>query len=231
MIDATGQVVAPGFVDPHGHSDGSVLLDGALVSHLRQGFTTQLPGNCGYTLAPVRRHDQDYLMGLFAAAEEIPKKALQLFAPFPWETFPEFLDSMEGRVGVNVVAQIGQSAVRRFVMGEAALERAATPDEVAEMVALVEAAIDCGAIDRIHLHKAAALMALGRTEKAVQEWSLALRRDPELPEAYLGRARAHLSLSRWDLALADLEQQSLDSQRSLSEREHVCAGGDCNKTQ
>jgi hypothetical protein len=53
VVDATGHVVSPGFVDPHGHSDGSVLLDGALVSHLRQGFTTQLSGNCGYTFAPM----------------------------------------------------------------------------------------------------------------------------------------------------------------------------------
>jgi eukaryotic-like serine/threonine-protein kinase len=73
-------------------------------------------------------------------------------------------------------------------------------------VDLFDMAIACGAIDRIRLHKAAAMVALGQTEKAVQEWSLALRRDPELSEAYLGRARAHLSLSRWDLALADLEQ-------------------------
>jgi eukaryotic-like serine/threonine-protein kinase len=63
-----------------------------------------------------------------------------------------------------------------------------------------------GAQDRIHLHKASALVALGRVEAAVQEWSLALRRDPELPEAYLGRARAHMTLLRWDMALADLEQ-------------------------
>ncbi len=63
-----------------------------------------------------------------------------------------------------------------------------------------------GAQDRIHLHKAAALDALGRPEASIQEWSLALRRDPELPEAYLGRARAHVKLRQWELALADLEQ-------------------------
>ena len=57
-----------------------------------------------------------------------------------------------------------------------------------------------------HLHKALALAALGQAEAAVQEWSLALRRDPELPEAYLGRARVQLGMRRWDLALADLEQ-------------------------
>ena len=93
------------------------------------GITTVLTGNCGYTLAPVRSDDQDYLMGLFAAAEEIPKQALARFAPFGWETFPEYLGWMPGRLGVNVLTQVGHSAVRRFVMGEAALERAATADE------------------------------------------------------------------------------------------------------
>src|SRR5262249_51361322 len=85
------------------------------------------------------------LMGLFSAAEEIPKQALQRFAPFGWETFPQYLDWMPGRIGVNVLSQVGHSAVRRFVMGEAALERSATDDEVAAMVQVVEAAMDAGA--------------------------------------------------------------------------------------
>ena len=145
-IDAASHVVAPGFIDAHTHYDAQLLWDPTANPSTAHGITTILTGNCGYTLAPVRRDDQDYLMGLFAAAEEIPKGALQLFAPFAWETFPDFLDSMEGHVGVNVVAQVGHSAVRRFVMGDAALERAATPGEVAEMVAIVEASIDAGAV-------------------------------------------------------------------------------------
>lgn len=146
IIDASGHVVAPGFIDAHTHYDAQLLWDPTANPSTAHGITTLLTGNCGYTLAPVRRDDQDYLMALFAAAEEIPKKALQLFAPFPWETFADFLDSMEGRVGVNVVCQVGHSAVRRYVMGETALERAATPEEVADMVAIVEAAIDAGAV-------------------------------------------------------------------------------------
>jgi tetratricopeptide (TPR) repeat protein len=70
-------------------------------------------------------------------------------------------------------------------------------------------ALAWGAVDRIHLRRASALVALGRIEASVPEWSLALRRDPELPEAYLGRARAHLALRQWDMALADLEQTAL----------------------
>ena len=144
-IDASGHVVAPGFIDAHTHYDAQLMWDPTANPSTTHGITTVLTGNCGYSLAPVRKDDQDYLIGLFAAAEEIPKGALQLFAPFPWETFPDFLDSMQGRIGVNVVAQVGHSAVRRFVMGQAALERAATPKEVSEMVALVEAAIAAGA--------------------------------------------------------------------------------------
>jgi N-acyl-D-aspartate/D-glutamate deacylase len=145
-IDADGQVVAPGFIDAHTHYDAQLLWDPSANPSTAHGITTILTGNCGYTLAPVHPDDQDYLMGLFAAAEEIPKKALQLFAPFGWQTFPEYLDAMQGRIGVNVLSQVGHSAVRRFVMGEAALERPATDDEIGSMVAIVEAAMDAGAV-------------------------------------------------------------------------------------
>ena len=144
-IDATGHVVSPGFIDAHTHYDAQLLWDATANPSTAHGITTILTGNCGYTLAPVRSDDQDYLMGLFAAAEEIPKAALQRFAPLGWETFSEYLDWLAGRIGVNVVSQVGHSAVRRFVMGDAAIERAATADEVAAMVAVVEAAMDAGA--------------------------------------------------------------------------------------
>jgi N-acyl-D-amino-acid deacylase len=144
-IDAEGRVVAPGFVDAHTHYDAQLLWDPTANPSTAHGITTILTGNCGYTLAPVQPDDQDYLMGLFAAAEEIPKQALQLFAPFGWQTFREYLDAMQGRIGVNMLSQVGHSAVRRFVMGEAALERKATEDEIGSMVAIVEAAMDAGA--------------------------------------------------------------------------------------
>ena len=145
VIDATGHVVAPGFIDAHTHYDAQLLWDPTANPSTAHGITTILTGNCGYTLAPVRRDDQDYLMGLFAAAEEIPKQALQRFAPLGWETFPEYLDSMGGRLGVNILTQVGHSAVRRFVMGDDSVERAATPDEIAAMVRVVEEALDAGA--------------------------------------------------------------------------------------
>ncbi len=69
-------------------------------------------------------------------------------------------------------------------------------------------AIQWGAVDRVHIHKALSLEALGQNLDASREWTLALRRDPELPQAYLGRARLAIRLKNWDLALADLEQAS-----------------------
>jgi N-acyl-D-aspartate/D-glutamate deacylase len=144
-IDAGGRVIAPGFIDAHTHYDAQLLWDPTANPSTAHGITTILTGNCGYTLAPVRRDDQDYLMGLFAAAEEIPKRALQRLAPLGWETFREYLDFTQGSIGVNVLSQVGHSAVRRFVMGEAALERPATADEVGAMVDIVEAAMDAGA--------------------------------------------------------------------------------------
>ena len=85
VVDATGHVVSPGFVDPHGHSDGSVLLDGALVSHLRQGFTTQLSGNCGYTFAP--------MAGAVRAMLDADLAHLGLDPA--WTTFGDYLDEVE----------------------------------------------------------------------------------------------------------------------------------------
>ncbi len=146
VIDAGGQVVAPGFIDAHTHYDAQLMWDPTANPSTCHGVTTVLTGNCGYTLAPVRGEDQDYLMGVFSAAEEVPKKALQLFAPFAWETYPDYLNALRNsRLGLNVVSQIGHSALRRYVMGEAALVRAATEEDIALMVKLVEEALDAGA--------------------------------------------------------------------------------------
>jgi N-acyl-D-amino-acid deacylase len=134
-IDATGLVVTPGFVDPHGHSDGSLFLDGALASHLRQGFTTQLSGNCGESLAPITDAGREVV--------ELALRPHELVAR--WRTFGEYLDAVEAEpLGPNVAFLVGHGTVRASVMG--AEGRVATDPERGAMVREVEAAMDAGAI-------------------------------------------------------------------------------------
>lgn len=130
VLDCAGRVVAPGFIDPHGHSDGSVLVDGALASHLHQGFTTQLSGNCGDSLAPVTEVGR--------ALVELSLRPDGLEAG--WATFGEYLDRVEEQaLGPNVAFLVGHGTVRGAVLGE--LSRAPRPGELAAMVAEVETAI------------------------------------------------------------------------------------------
>jgi N-acyl-D-aspartate/D-glutamate deacylase len=145
-IDAGGQVVAPGFIDAHTHYDAQLLWDPGVDPATSHGVTTILIGNCGFTLAPVRPQDQDYLLGVFSATEEVPKAALMRHAPLAWESFAQYMAYVEkSALGVNVITQVGHTALRAYVMGEGARTREATEDEIAEMVRLAEEAMDAGA--------------------------------------------------------------------------------------
>jgi N-acyl-D-aspartate/D-glutamate deacylase len=135
VIDAIRRVVTPGFIDPHGHSDGSLFLDGALTSHLRQGFTTQLSGNCGESLAPITDAGREVV--------ELALRPNELVAR--WRTFSEYLDVVgEERLGPNVAFLVGHGTVRAAVMG--AEGRQATDLERHAMVREVDAAMDSGAV-------------------------------------------------------------------------------------
>ena len=135
VIDATGHVVAPGFVDPHGHSDGFLLLDGALASHLRQGFTTQLSGNCGSTLAPLTPSSRGHLDAELRAMALDPA----------WTTFAGFLDTVEAQaLGINVAFLVGHGTVRSAVLGPD--DRPPDRAELAAMVAHAEEALEAGAL-------------------------------------------------------------------------------------
>ncbi len=134
VLDVGGRVVAPGFIDPHGHSDGSLFVDGALASHLHQGYTTQLSGNCGDTLAPITPRGREIV--------ELSLRPSQLVAR--WETFGEYLDAVaEQSLGPNVAFLVGHGTVRAAIVGTEA--RPPTPEEQVAMVAEVEAAIEAGA--------------------------------------------------------------------------------------
>jgi N-acyl-D-aspartate/D-glutamate deacylase len=144
-IDATGLVVAPGFIDIHTHFDAQILWDPELASATRHGVTSVVAGNCGFTVAPVRPGDDDYIIQMLARVEGMPADALREGLSWDWESYTQYLDRLKGRLALNYLAQVGHSTVRRYVMGDAAFERAATEAEVEAMAGLLRAAVDSGA--------------------------------------------------------------------------------------
>jgi N-acyl-D-aspartate/D-glutamate deacylase len=148
-IDATGCVVAPGFVDLHTHYDAQVLWDPLLTISPWHGVTTVVMGNCGFGVAPTRPAHRDLILRTLERVEGMSLACLQAGcgSDWPFETFPQYLDAIERRgFALNVAAFVGHTPVRLYVMGEDATERAATPDEVARMRAIVREAVEAGAI-------------------------------------------------------------------------------------
>ena len=144
-IDASGLIVAPGIVDAHTHYDPQITYDPYATMSCFHGVTTVLGGNCGFSAAPVRAQDRDFIKGVFARVEDMDPSALGAVRFDRFETFGEFMESLQGQLGVNFSCYVGHSNVRRWVMGQAASERAATPAELAEMCGIVAAAMAAGA--------------------------------------------------------------------------------------
>ncbi len=147
VIDADGLAVAPGFWDVHTHYDAQFLWDPIATSSSWHGVTTVVMGNCGFTVAPCRREDQDWLVKMLARVEGMDRNVLQHTLPWEWETFGQYLDALEKRgIGINTAVLAGHSAIRRYVMGVEASERAATEHEVARMKEVLKQCLEAGAI-------------------------------------------------------------------------------------
>ncbi|MGH9026959.1 MAG: N-acyl-D-amino-acid deacylase family protein [Acidimicrobiia bacterium] len=157
-IDADGLTVTPGFVDIHTHYDAQLHWDPTASPASWHGVTTLLTGNCGFTLAPSKPDDLEWLMLMLSRVEGMSADALAAGVTFEGGSFGAFLTGLEGRIGVNMGANVGHCAVRRYVMGDDASERAATEAEVAAMQDLVRAALADGAIgftsSQLELHVA-----------------------------------------------------------------------------
>ena len=146
-LDAEGQVVTPGFVDGHTHMDAQVFWDPIGASSCYHGITSVVMGNCGFTLAPCRQSEADFVFRNLERAEDISREAMLAGIDWRWESFPEFLDAVEALPkGINYAGYIGHSALRTYVMGERAFSEAATEDDQKVMERLVQEAVQAGAI-------------------------------------------------------------------------------------
>jgi N-acyl-D-amino-acid deacylase len=146
-IDARGQVLAPGFIDLHTHYDCQLFWDPNATPSPWHGVTTVVMGNCGFTMAPCHPEHRETVMRLMAYVEGIPLDTLRAALPWSWTDYPSYLDALEAQgTGVNVASFIGHSAMRLWVMGADAVERAATPSERAEMAGLVREGMRAGAL-------------------------------------------------------------------------------------
>jgi len=146
-IDARGLAVSPGFIDPHTHYDAQVCWDRALTPSCWNGVTSVVMGNCGFTIAPCAPSGRERIMRMLERVEGMSLAALEQGISWDWESFPEYLDALARmRPALNVGALIGHSALRYFVLDDAATERAATDDEIARMRTLVVEAMRAGAL-------------------------------------------------------------------------------------
>jgi len=157
-IDADGLLVTPGFVDIHTHYDAQLHWDPTASPASWHGVTTLLTGNCGFTIAPAKPDDLEWLLLMLSRVEGMSADALAAGVTFKGGSLGDFLSGLDGAIGVNVGANVGHCAVRRYVMGDDASERTATDDEVAAMQELVRAALRDGAIgftsSQLELHVA-----------------------------------------------------------------------------
>ena len=160
VVDADGLTVTPGVVDVHTHYDGQVTWDPLLTPSCWHGVTTVVMGNCGVGFAPVQPGAEDWLIQLMEGVEDIPGSALSEGISWGWETFPQYLDVLEGMPrSVDVATQVPHGAVRAYVMGErGARNEPASPEDIEAMAAIVKDGITAGALgfstSRTIMHRA-----------------------------------------------------------------------------
>ncbi len=146
-IDAEGHVVTPGFIDGHTHMDAQVLWDPLGTCSCYHGVTSVIMGNCGFTLAPARANARELVVRNLERAEDISADAMAAGITWTWETFPEYLDTLD-RIpkGINYAANIGHSALRTWAMGERAFEEEANAEDLALMTRELRDAMRAGAV-------------------------------------------------------------------------------------
>ena len=146
IIDADGQVVAPGFIDAHTHMDAQVFWDALGTCSCWHGVTSVVMGNCGFSLAPCEEKDKLLVMRNLERAEDISPEAMEAGIKWSWRTFAEYLDAVDRLPkGINYAAYVGHSALRTYIMGERAFDQEADSEDLAAMKAELNSAIRAGA--------------------------------------------------------------------------------------
>jgi N-acyl-D-amino-acid deacylase len=145
-LDADGHVVAPGFIDIHTHYDAQVFWDPALTPSSWHGVTSVVAGNCGFSIAPCRPEHRALMVHTLEHVEDMSPATLEAGVPWDFETFPQYLDSVERRgTVINYSAYVGHTALRLWVMGDDGYEREATDEELLRMQAVLREAVEAGA--------------------------------------------------------------------------------------
>ena len=145
-FDASGLMVAPGVIDPHTHYDAQLFWDPSASPSNVHGVTTVIGGNCGFTLAPINAEDADYIRRMMAKVEGMPLAALENGVPWTWSSFAEYLDALDGRLGVNAGFLVGHCALRRKVLGAARSDEVASDAEIAAMRTLLAESLAAGGL-------------------------------------------------------------------------------------
>ena len=145
-LNVDGLAVAPGFIDPHTHLDAQLLWDPLGTSSCFHGVTSVVLGNCGLSLAPAKPENRESVIKSFVRVEAISRRVLEEGIEWKWTSTAEYLSTLGTRLGINAAALIGHIAVRHYVMGEDAVERQATAEEIARMKQLVRQGMEAGAV-------------------------------------------------------------------------------------
>ena len=148
VIDASGRIVTPGFVDIHTHYDGQATWDDEMAPSSWHGVTTVVMGNCGVGFAPAKPDKHDWLIGLMEGVEDIPGTALAEGMTWNWETFPEYLDALDQMPRtIDIATHVPHGAIRAYVLGDRECPGAVpTADDIKKMSAIVEEGLRAGAL-------------------------------------------------------------------------------------